>query len=53
MNSEGKDSVVHATGKTKPSQTYQTVLLKQAAHIITGTTQTTKLNVENQTYAQD
>lgn len=53
MNSEDKESVVHTIGKTEHSQTYQTVSLKQAAHIIIGTTQTTKLNVENQTYAQD
>lgn len=53
MNSEDKDSVVHATGKTEHSRTHQTVSLKQAAHITTETTQTTKLNMENQTYAQD
>lgn len=53
MNSEDKDSVVHATGKTEHSRTHQTVSLKQAAHITTETTQTTKLNMENQTYTED
>lgn len=53
MNSEDKDSVVHTTGKTEHSRTNQTVSLKQAVHIITETTQTTKLNMEKQTYTQD